>query len=85
MKMLTILITTLIFTASAQADGLSSCKKACFEAKQKCNASKGHTFNSCHDSLFTCSASCKSGKAQKNYTSEGSVELAFHPILDLDR
>jgi len=80
MKFLIILTMTFIFAQSAKADVLSSCQSDCFESKQKCNARKMHTFNTCHQDLFACRASCESGKPQKTYGA-APIEISFVPIL----
>lgn len=80
-----ILITTLLtLGTSVHAETLSSCHSACFSAKQECNRKKSHTFNTCDHDLFTCKASCQSGKKQEVYTTTLPIDIAFHPVLDLE-
>ena len=85
MKILLTLFATLI-TTQALAITLSTCDNNCFKAKQACNGKRSHTFNSCHDDLFICRASCQTGKTQETYRRRIlPLDVAFHPILDFEK
>ena len=82
MRFFTFIIAAFVFAPFVQAESLSSCQNACFENKKNC---KTYTFNSCDHDLFTCRASCNSGKKQGSYSKVLPIDIAFQPILDLDR
>lgn len=85
MQFLLILV-TMLFTTQTLAATLSTCDSNCFKAKQACNGKKSHTFNSCHDDLFICRASCQTGKIQETYRRTTlPIDVAFHPILDFEK
>ena len=85
MRLFILIIATFIFTKSIQADSLSDCHNGCFDAKKTCNDYKTHTFNHCDQDLFSCRASCNSGKKQGSYSTTLPIDIAFQPILDLDQ
>ncbi|MBP6952727.1 MAG: hypothetical protein KBD36_06620 [Alphaproteobacteria bacterium] len=82
MKLVIMMATILMIGQSVCAAGLSSCHSSCFELKQACNSNKGHTYNSCDHDLFTCKASCVSGKKQEVYRTNLPIDISFQPILD---
>lgn len=83
MKILCVVIIFVVFALPVNADLLSSCHNKCYEGKQACNTRKAYTFNSCDKHHFACKASCNSGKPQGAYGVH-SMEISFHPVLDLD-
>lgn len=86
MKFLNFMLMLLMFSPSVQAECLSSCERACYEQKYKCNIKTAYTYNStsCADDLFTCQASCKTGKKQNFYASKLPVRLALKPTWEFD-
>ena len=82
MKIFLITITTLSLSLPLYADILS-CQNSCYRAKANCNAFKSHTFNTCGHDLFTCKASCNSGKREEVYGAS-PLEISFNPILNLE-
>lgn len=82
MKFLLGICALFMLTTSVQAD--TSCNASCFEAKKKCNALHAHTINGCDESLFSCKASCNSGKKAEIYSTRLPIDFHFQPILALE-
>jgi hypothetical protein len=85
MKLLTTISILFIFSTATYAGTLSSCQNSCFENKQKCNTNQSHTFNTCDHDLFTCQASCNSGKMQETYSTTLPIDISFHPTVKLEK
>lgn len=82
MKLSLSLISLFLSILPLHAKKISSCDQECFRQKYQCNIEKSYTYNSCSDELFSCRASCKSGKKQDSYaTAMLPIEIAFHPTL----
>ncbi len=84
MKIHPFIIAFSIVVLNVKGDAIASCQNACFAAKQICNKQKSHTFNACDHDLFTCKASCNSGKIQEAYTTTLPITISFHPVLDFE-
>ena len=84
MKFLNFILFILLFNLQAQAKTMSSCDHHCFDQKYNCNIYKSHTYNTCEDDLFTCRASCKSGKKQNDYSTPLLMDVSFHPTVEID-
>lgn len=81
MKLLLGICTLIMFTTSVHAD--ASCNASCFEAKKNCNALHTHTIG-CDDDLFSCKASCATGKKAAIYSTRLPIDFHFQPILALE-
>lgn len=82
MKFLLPLLALLLSVNILEAKKISACDQKCFQQKYHCNIEKSYTYNSCSDELFTCRASCQSGKTQRSYANTTlPVEIAFYPMV----
>lgn len=82
MKLFLPLISLFLSTLPLHAKQMSSCDQECFRQKYQCNIDNSYTYNSCSDELFSCRASCKSGKSHNSYTTAMlPIEIAFHPTV----
>ena len=85
MKLFFPIISLLLSSFPVQAKKMSPCDHECFKQKYQCNIDKSYTYNSCSDELFSCRASCKSGKTQNSYSAATlPIEIAFHPTLTME-
>ncbi len=78
-----LLIVPFLVTSAVYANSSPTCHEKCFQAKHKCNTTRGHTFNDCAHDLFACQASCKTGEKQEKYSSKG-MEVGFTPVVDFN-
>lgn len=85
MKFFLSLISLLLFSLSLHAEKITACDRACFKQKYQCNIDKSYTYNTCSEELFSCRASCNSGKTQNTYSAATlPIEIAFHPTVTME-
>lgn len=85
MKLSLFLISIFLSIFPLHAKKMSACHQECFRQKYQCNIEKSYTYNSCSDELFSCRASCNSGKNSNTYTTAMlPIEIAFHPTLKVE-
>ena len=82
MKLLLSLLVLLSSLTPGEAKKLSACHKECFNQQYHCNIKKSGIYNSCSDELFSCRASCQSGKPQNSYaTNKLPIAISFYPTV----
>lgn len=85
MKYFLPILSLFLSSLSVQAKEMPACDRECFKKKYQCNIDKSHSYNNCSDDLFSCRASCKSGKTQNSYSAATlPIEIAFHPTLTME-